>query len=244
MIYRKNSKTINPFRFGKSSDTPLSIFELFSLEMPIRTSKWRQNAGKTLKVFVTWGSVLALSFFTACQNDPQSNRQTTAQNGVGETNQSDTPIPPPVVKPIADKPVWNFTVVPKQQAGDIIPTTTEEDLKKLYGEANVQRVNRGVVQTLVFPNTENEMEIAWRKGQVYKKIESVIIRKGKWQTPEGIRIGSSQKDLDIANGKPIQLAPISDEEMRPLWQGGKVHPQLVLGYDPNAGRVFMMQINF
>ena len=71
-----------------------------------------------------------------------------------------------------------------------------------------------------------------------------MVRQGKFQTPEGIHIGSTLKDLEAANGKPVKLVPVSDEEMRPIWQGGKVNPQLVLSYDPDKDRVFAIQINF
>ncbi len=149
-----------------------------------------------------------------------------------------------VVKPIENKIIRNYTIVPKKQFGDITSATTEEGLKKIYGDSNVVRINRGSVQTVIFANTDSEIEIAWKKGMPFKKIESLFIRKGKWQTPEGIHIGSTLKDLEAANGKPVKLVPIDDEEMRPIWQDGKVNPQLVLSYDAQKDKVYGIQINF
>jgi hypothetical protein len=181
-----------------------------------------------------------LVVLVACQNDPKSAQQqqqslTDTITGIDSTS---------IVKPIENKIIRNYTIVPKKQFGDITSATTEDGLKQIYGDSNVVRINRGRVQTVIFPNTDSEIEIAWKKGDGFKKIECLFIRKGKWQTPEGIHIGSTLKDLEAANGKPVKLVPIDDEEMRPVWQGGKVNSQLVLSYDSLKDRVYGIQINF
>ncbi len=186
--------------------------------------------------------LFCLLFTFSCKNTPQNQQNT--EGVVVVTDSSKTAVTESTVTPIVGKIVRNYTVVPKQQFGDITPAMTEMDLKRIYGDSNVVRLNRGVVQTVIFPKSGSEIEIAWKKGQTYKKIESIIVRHGKFQTPEGIHIGSTLKDLETANGKPVKLAPVSDGEMRPIWQGGKVHPQLVLSYDQYADRVFAIQINF
>jgi hypothetical protein len=183
-----------------------------------------------------------LIFAAACNNTPQTTQNTEGASSTSDT--SKTAITESVVTPIVGKTVRNFTIVPKQQFGDITPAMTEVDLKRIYGDSNVVRINRGLVQTVIFPKSGSEIEIAWKKGQLYKKIESIIVRQGKFQSPEGIHIGSTLKDLEVANGKSVKLAPVDDEEMRPLWQGGKVNPQLILSYDKYADRVYSMQINF
>ncbi len=175
----------------------------------------------------------------ACTNAPQNTPNTEGGNTI-DTNASSKA----VVTPIDNKVLRNYTIVPKQQFGEITPATTDTDLRRIYGDFNVVHINRGLVQTVIFPNSSNEIEIAWKKGQKFKKIESIMVRQGKFQTPEGIHIGSTLKDLEAANGKPVKLVPVSDGEMRPLWQGGKVNPQLVLSYDPDKDRVFAIQINF
>lgn len=177
----------------------------------------------------------------ACNNQPSTNQNT---EGVVVTDSTNTITAESTVTPIVDKVVRNYTIVPKQQFGDMTSATTEADMKRIYGDSNVVRVNRGLVQTVIFPNSGSEIEIAWKKGQKFNKIESIIVRQGKFQTPEGIRIGSTLKDLEAANGKPVKLVPVSDEEMRPIWQGGKVNPQLVVSYDQYTDRVFSIQINF
>ena len=177
----------------------------------------------------------------ACNNPPSTNQNT---EGVVVTDSTNTITAESTVTPIVDKVVRNYTIVPKQQFGDMTSATTEADIKRIYGDSNVVRVNRGLVQTVIFPNSGSEIEVAWKKGQKFNKIESIIVRQGKFQTPEGIHIGSTLKDLEAANGKPVKLVPVSDEEMRPIWQGGKVNPQLVVSYDQYTDRVFSIQINF
>jgi hypothetical protein len=183
---------------------------------------------------------LLLVVFMSCKNEqktPQQQQVSMTDTIIGIDSTS-------IVKPIENKIIRNYTIVPKKQFGDITSATTEEGLKKIYGDSNVVRINRGSVQTVIFPNTDSEIEIAWNTGQKFKKIESLFIRKGKWQTPEGIHIGSTLKDLEAANGKPVKLVPIDDEEMRPIWQDGKVNPQLVLSYDSFKDKVYGIQINF
>ena len=183
--------------------------------------------------------LMLLIGITACTNAPQNTSNTEGGNSIDSTTMSNG-----TVTPMGNKVLRNYTIVPKQQFGDITPATTDADLKRIYGDSNVVHINRGVVQTVIFPNSSNEIEIAWKKGQKFKKIESIMVRQGKFQTPEGIHIGSTLKDLEAANGKPVKLVSVSDEEMRPLWQGGKVNPQLVVSFDPDKDRVFAIQINF
>ena len=180
-----------------------------------------------------------LTVILSCKNEQKPPQQQTALTdtliGIDSTS---------IVKPIENKVIRNYTIVPKKQFGDITSATDEAGLKTIYGDSNVVRINRGRVQTVIFPKTDSEIEIAWKKGEPFKKIESLIIKKGKWATPEGIHIGSTLKDLEAANGKPVKLVPIDDEEMRPIWQGGKVNSQLVLSYDSLTGKVVGIQINF
>ena len=180
-----------------------------------------------------------ITLLTACKSENKSPQQSQQLSdtiyGIDSTS---------IVKPIEDKIIRNYTIVPKKQFGDITSATDEAGLKRIYGDSNVVRLDRGRVQTVIFPKTDSEIEIAWKKGQNFKKIESLFIRKGKWQTPEGIHIGSTLKDLEAANSKPVKLVPIDDEEMRPIWQGGKVNPQLVLSFDALKDKVYGIQINF
>ncbi len=180
--------------------------------------------------------LMAIVFNYNCKNTPNTEGSNSAiKNAIDSTTQ---------VTEITNRPVQNFTVVPFQQVGSITAAMTETDLKQLYGDSNVVRVNRGVVQTVVFPNSANELEIAWKKGEKFKKIGSIIIRKGNWRTPDGIGIGATKKELEAINGKAVTLFPLGQEEFRVVWNGGKVHPKLALSYSKTDDRVFEMLILF
>lgn len=148
------------------------------------------------------------------------------------------------VTPTSETPASNFTVMPKQQVGNIISSMSEVDLKRVYGEKNVARVNRGDVKTVLYPNSENELEISWKKGQDYKKLEVAIIRKGDWKTAEGIQIGSTVEDLERINGKKIDLYTLEDGIAIVRWQGGSVNKNLKVLVNLDTKKVMEMQIDF
>ncbi len=177
--------------------------------------------------------LFSLMAFFSCQNTEGGH--STTKNAVDSTTK---------VQAITDRPVQNFTVVPFQQVGNITAGMTETDLKQLLGDSNVVRINRGVVQTVVFPNSPNELEIAWKKGEKFKKIGNIIIRKGNWRTPEGIGIGTTKKELEALNGKAVTLFPLGEEEFRVVWNGGKVYEKLAVSYSSATDRVFEMLILF
>jgi hypothetical protein len=148
------------------------------------------------------------------------------------------------VTPTVDTPASNFTVMPKQQVGNVISSMSEADLKRVYGEKNVARVNRGDVKTVIYPNSDNELEISWKKGQEYKKLEVAIIRKGDWKTAEGIQIGSTVEDLERINGKKIELYTLEDDMAIVRWQGGSVNKNLKVLVNLDTKKVMEMQIDF
>ncbi len=178
-------------------------------------------------------SLLSLVAFSNCKNTEGGTAAN--KNVVDSTTQ---------VTAITDRPVQNFTVVPFQQVGNITAGMTETDVKKVYGDSNVVRVNRGVVQTVVFPNSDKELEIVWKKDAKFKKINSIIIRKGNWRTPDGIGLGATKKELEAINGKPVTLFPLGEDDFRVVWNGGKVQPKLALSYNKTDDRVFEMLILF
>lgn len=174
--------------------------------------------------------------FSNCKNTEGSN--SASKNSI---NSIDTTTK---VEAITDRPLQNFTIVPFQQVGNIVGSMSETDLKQLLGDSNVVRINRGAVQTVVFPNTPNELEIAWKKGEKFKKISTIIIRKGNWRTPEGIGIGTTKKELEALNGQPITLFPLDEEDFRVLWNGGKVHQKLAVTYSTTTNAVSEIIILF
>ncbi len=196
--------------------------------------------------------IIGLFALISCKNAPKQEQQTdsTVQNETAtqmpmdaSNNPDNATVPPPSVSK-ANKPVQNLTVVPKQQIGLITANMSEADIKKVYGENSVIRVDRGDVQTLLFPATPNELEISWKKGFDFKKLETAIIRKGNWKTAEGIGIGTTVDNLSTINGIPIELYEIEDGFALVRWKGGAVNANLKCVVDTYAKKVVEIQIDF
>jgi hypothetical protein len=180
--------------------------------------------------------VLIFSLFVfSCKNKP---------NTEGGNAIEKQPTEQAIVTPKTDTLVKNFTVVPKQQVGLITANMTEADLKKAYGAANIARVDRGDVKTVIYPNSKNELEISWKKGQDFKKLQVAIIRKGNWKTAEGISIGTSVEDLSRINGKKIELYELEENFAIVRWKDGTVNPKLKVMVDTDTQKVIEMQIDF
>lgn len=193
-----------------------------------------------MKKLIIGYCILSLIFF-ACQEAPQKNSNDTYTEGGATTTATATQA---IVTPKTDAVVQNKTVVPQQQVGQITANMSELDIKKLYGENNIARVDRGDVKTVVFPNSDRELEIAWKKGWDFKKLETAIIRKGDWKTAEGIGIGTTIDELNTINGKPIELFQREENYAIVRWKDGKVNPRLKVVVDTDTRKVIEMQIDF
>jgi hypothetical protein len=190
---------------------------------------------------------LILTLFMACTEAPkQSNSTENMPNTEGAYTDtiSNTNATPQTATPKTDAPVKSLTVVPKQQVGLITTDMTEADIKQAYGEKNVVRVDRGDVKTSIFPNSNKELEITWKKGQEYKKLETAIIRKGDWKTAEGIGIGTTVEELNAINGKPVELFQREENYAMVRWKNGKINSKLKAIVDTDTRKVIEMQIDF
>jgi hypothetical protein len=212
----------------------------------------------THKIFFCW-CAMSLTALGACKNAPKEQNttdntpNTEGYNPETSGGRSDTfsgystensDNPQAIVAPKTDKPVQNITVVPQMQVGLITTNMTETDIKKVYGAENVARVDRGDVKTAIFPKTDKELEITWKKGQDFKKLETAIIRKGDWKTAEGIGIGTTVKELNAINGKPVELFQREENYAMVRWKEGKVNPKLKVVVDTDTQKVIEMQIDF
>jgi hypothetical protein len=190
---------------------------------------------------------LILTLFMACTEapkQPNSSENTAYTEGGYTDTTSNMDATPQTASPKTDAPVKSITVVPKQQVGLITANMAEADIKQAYGETNVVRVDRGDVKTAIFPNTNKELEITWKKGQEYKKLETAIIRKGDWKTAEGIGIGTTVEELNAINGKPVELFQREENYAMVRWKNGKINPKLKAIVDTDTKKVIEMQIDF
>ncbi len=203
-----------------------------------------------------FSAIACIFTIVACDNAPKEQQKVKEQqndNVIMIPTEGGSQIPvdldtfnqaPRNIAPQSEKPAHSITVEPKHQVGLITADMTEEDIKKLYGESKVVRVDRGDVKTSVFPNSDKELEITWKKGQDFKKLETAIIRKGDWKTSEGIGIGTTVDELNKINGKPVELFQREENYAMVRWKGGKVNPKLKAIVDTDKRKVIEMQIDF
>ncbi len=139
-------------------------------------------------------------------------------------------------------PSADFTIVPGQRVGGIKATSTEADIKALYGDDNVEYrsvyIGEGESQPgiAVFPNTDNELEIVWDIAAATGNPEFIRISKEhtEWHTVEGVTVGTALEELEKINGKPFQLygfgwdygGLVSD------WMGGRLNSHLIIALEP------------
>jgi hypothetical protein len=130
---------------------------------------------------------------------------------------------------------------------DILQCVDLKGLENKYGVANVQK--NAVIETLegdvkatrIFPNTEKEVEIYWRDGQDYKKIQEVFIKSKlvgndkmnfntPWVSKQGLKLGMPLSDVVKLNGKNFTISGIGWDLGGNVvsWEGGKMADKNVL----------------
>jgi len=108
----------------------------------------------------------------------------------------------------------DWIIEPGVRVGPITSNTTEEDLKKIYGAANVVEYDgqAGEVKwkgTVVFPNDPTKtIVIDWLKKDPNRNPRSMQLEgnRSKWATREGITVGTSLEDIVRLNGQPVALS--------------------------------------
>jgi hypothetical protein len=152
-----------------------------------------------------------------------------------------TPTDQPVVSKAAD-----FQIVPGERVGPIQFTTSEADLLRRLGPSVVTAGDtiygaegEEFVGTTLYKGTVDEVQILYQDSSKRMHPELILIRPTttdndgnplpnlaptRWQTTDGLRIGTKLSELEQRNGKPVKLwgfgwdygGNISD------WQGGKM----------------------
>ncbi len=105
-------------------------------------------------------------------------------------------------------PMW--LIIPGVKVGPILPDTSESDLIKLYGKANIKNekiylYNEGEeteIGTVIYPNDpQKKLTIIWKdpdKRNFLKRVE-FYGDKSYWKTSEGVSLGTSLKELQQIN---------------------------------------------
>jgi hypothetical protein len=108
----------------------------------------------------------------------------------------------------------NFLIVPGRSFGPIKKGTTLADVERIYGKANVRvgqvQPPHGDFQkqraAVIFPGTPDEAEAYLVDGAT--RVERVVVHKvgGRWNTKEGLRIGTTLAALEKMLGGPFPIS--------------------------------------
>lgn len=122
--------------------------------------------------------------------------------------------------------------------GPIRATTTEADLRRIFGAANVRRETipmaegQEVAATVVYPNDPaRRLEVTWSDPARRTRIESAGVRafgeerRGTaWRGPANLRVGSTLADVERANGRPFTVGGFGWDYGGYVldWRGGRL----------------------
>lgn len=108
----------------------------------------------------------------------------------------------------------DWLIVPGERVGKITPTSSESDLKKAYGDENVEEIEVSLGEgetekgTVLFPkDPERRIQILWNDPRTKSNPVRIQIddRRSRWKTAAGITIGTSLHELETINGKDFIL---------------------------------------
>ena len=138
--------------------------------------------------------------------------------------------------PVALEENLDWVAVPGARVGPIKVDTTLEQLKAVFGQANVGEAKIPVSEgrfesgTVIFADSpERRLFVQWAYPN--KRIHSVIVEGTRWRTPAGIGIGARLSDIVRANGTPVAFAGFEWQYSGYImsWNGGLLERDHVLG---------------
>lgn len=139
-------------------------------------------------------------------------------------------------------PAQDFLIVPGERIGLVTVRSTEARLREAYGPRNVQirSISLGEGEEreglVVFPDQPNELEIVLNVAADTGHPHFVRISRedSDWHTAEGVRVGSSLKELQEANGKPFRFNGFEWDlaGLVTSWNGGRYSANFVVALTP------------
>ena len=125
----------------------------------------------------------------------------------------------------------SWLIVPGKKVGPITPKTSEADLIRIYGKANVQSKDIDVGEgctapgTVIYPeDLTKSISIIWKDQKSKQFPNTITISGGKkslWRTWRGITIGTTLKELEKINGKPFFILGPGGDYSGTVWSWGK-----------------------
>jgi len=127
----------------------------------------------------------------------------------------------------------DILIVPGVRVGAVTRQTTEEELKSLYDEEEVTRIDvelgEGFTEkgTALFPNDPTRtLHILWKSDTGTPS--EIYLRGMVWRTVDGIGKGTSLKELEHLNGGPFTLLGFMWDYAGTVvsWNGGTLEDKL------------------
>ena len=132
-------------------------------------------------------------------------------------------------------PLWagDWTIVPGRGAGPITSSTMRDDLPRLFPNAAIKddqiELDEGTLEpaTLVYAgDLLAQLAIDWKDRHPRKIFICFGRRRGpcKWETADGIRIGTRLSDLELMNGRTFTISGFGYNYGGNVisWDGGKL----------------------
>jgi hypothetical protein len=133
-----------------------------------------------------------------------------------------------------EKAINDWTAVPGLRVGPVSAHTSLEDLKLIFGQNKVVMDTiwfpEGMfsIGTAIFPGTLNELEIVWADSGTWEHPSMIRFSRtgGKWQTPEGIAVGTGLEKLRMVNAGEFTFSgfgwdyggAVTDWESGEIWK--------------------------
>lgn len=176
---------------------------------------------------------LTILFFAFTISSCEFGTSTNVENGNSITDDSKKTIP---TTPVKVEKIDNWTCIPGEQVGRIKANFNSVDIYKTFGKENVMEAEIGLGEgemkkgLLVFPKTNNEIQVLFQGKEEMTKIESIRIKgtDSKWKTDSEIKVGTPLEALVAINGKDFNFYGFEWDYAGKLanWNGGKLNDQL------------------
>lgn len=113
---------------------------------------------------------------------------------------------------------------------NLAQTINGNNLDKIYPEAEISEgidfFEEGTVEraySILYPNTDDELLIIWKDKTQNKPHQIYVEKNGRWQTREGIKIGTNYEDLIKINEGSIDFYGFGwDYSGAVDWKNGKM----------------------
>jgi hypothetical protein len=137
-------------------------------------------------------------------------------------------------------PPLDWSIVPGERVGPVIAASTEEDLRRIFGNGAVTHdlVDIGEGQTrpgtvIYKSDPSRELQILWKEREKRGRPEIVMIcprSSGvcRWRTRDGIGMQTTLRELEQWNGRPFTLSGFEWDYSGTVtdWQGGLLKSKL------------------